>query len=135
MDNRYKPINRKAGTRKQRPPEMERDPQSSSYYAHTVQVTLIRKNENYKYRGYSAPITMDIEYTRGQQWAIRNELPIVRMLVMLRSSNCVLARKSEAELDSLSECPHDPGGYFVVRGTKRVILIYLRDRKWKCPLF
>ena len=29
----------------------------------------------------------------------------------------------EAELDSLSECPHDPGGYFVVRGTEKVILI------------
>ena len=71
---------------------------------------------------YPAPITVDIEYTGGQQWVIRNGPPIVRMLIMLRSSNCVLARKSEAELDSLNECPHDPGGYFVVRGTKRVIL-------------
>ena len=42
---------------------------------------------------------------------------------MLRSSNCVLAGKSEAELASLNECPHDPGGYFVVRGTEKVILI------------
>jgi hypothetical protein len=23
----------------------------------------------------------------------------------------------------LQECPHDPGGYFVVRGTEKVILI------------
>lgn len=45
------------------------------------------------------------------------------MPIMLRSSNCVLAGKSEAELASLNECPHDPGGYFVVRGTEKVILI------------
>ena len=72
---------------------------------------------------YSAPITVDIEYTRGQQRVIRNGLPIGRMPIMLRSSNCVLAGKSEAELASLNECPHDPGGYFVVRGTEKVILI------------
>ena len=58
---------------------------------------------------YSAPITVDIEYTRGQQRVIRNGLPIGRMPVMLRSSNCVLHGKSEAELASLNECPHDPG--------------------------
>lgn len=72
---------------------------------------------------YSAPITVDIEYTRGQQRVIRNGLPIGRLPIMLRSSNCVLAGKSEAELASLNECPHDPGGYFVVRGTEKVILI------------
>ena len=72
---------------------------------------------------YSAPITVDIEYTRGQQRVIRNGLPIGRMPIMLRSSNCVLHGKTEAELASLNECPHDPGGYFVVRGTEKVILI------------
>jgi len=72
---------------------------------------------------YSAPITVDIEYTRGQQRVIRNGLTIGRMPIMLRSSNCVLAGKSEAELAKLNECPHDPGGYFVVRGQEKVILI------------
>ena len=33
---------------------------------------------------YSAPITVDIEYTRGQQRVIRNGLPIGRMPIMLR---------------------------------------------------
>lgn len=42
---------------------------------------------------------------------------------MLRSSNCVLAGKSPAELAKLNECPMDPGGYFVVRGNEKVILI------------
>jgi DNA-directed RNA polymerase III subunit RPC2 len=42
---------------------------------------------------------------------------------MLRSSNCVLANKTPAELAKLNECPIDPGGYFIVRGTEKVILI------------
>lgn len=72
---------------------------------------------------YSAPITVDIEYTRGTQRVVRNSLLIGRMPVMLRSSNCVLSNKSEFELSKLNECPHDPGGYFVVRGQEKVILI------------
>ncbi|KAF0305075.1 DNA-directed RNA polymerase III subunit RPC2 [Amphibalanus amphitrite] len=69
---------------------------------------------------YSATVTVDIEYTRGNQRVVRNGLPIGRMPIMLRSSNCVLAGKSHAELARLDECPHDPGGYFVVRGTEKV---------------
>ncbi|KAK2158794.1 hypothetical protein LSH36_164g11051 [Paralvinella palmiformis] len=72
---------------------------------------------------YSAPITVDIEYTRGQQRIIRNNLPIGRMPIMLRSSNCVLTGKTPAELAKLNECPIDPGGYFIVKGTEKAILI------------
>ena len=42
---------------------------------------------------------------------------------MLRSSRCILTGKSEDELARLGECPLDPGGYFVVKGTEKVILI------------
>lgn len=42
---------------------------------------------------------------------------------MLRSSNCLLNGKSPAEMANLNECPMDPGGYFIVRGTEKVILI------------
>lgn len=72
---------------------------------------------------YSAPITVDIEYTRGNTRVARSNLMIGRMPIMLRSSNCVLHGKSEYELSKVNECPHDPGGYFVVRGAEKVILI------------
>ncbi|XP_064393008.1 DNA-directed RNA polymerase III subunit RPC2-like [Halichondria panicea] len=72
---------------------------------------------------YAAPITVDIEYTRGTQRVIRKALPIGRMPIMLRSSNCILTGKSPKELAKLNECPIDPGGYFVVRGVEKVILI------------
>lgn len=45
------------------------------------------------------------------------------MPIMLRSSNCVLTNKSEFELAKMNECPLDPGGYFVVKGQEKVILI------------
>lgn len=45
------------------------------------------------------------------------------MPIMLRSSNCVLTNKSHYELAKLNECPHDPGGYFIVNGQEKVILI------------
>ncbi len=72
---------------------------------------------------YSAPITVDVEYTRGNQRVIRKGLPIGRMPIMLQSSNCILHGKSHRELAKLNECPIDPGGYFVVRGVEKVILI------------
>ena len=42
---------------------------------------------------------------------------------MLRSSNCHLTGKSREELAKHKECPLDPGGYFIVKGVEKVILI------------
>lgn len=36
---------------------------------------------------------------------------------------CVLTGKTEDEQAELGECPLDPGGYFIVKGTEKVILI------------
>ena len=35
----------------------------------------------------------------------------------------IVQNKSEEELSKLKECPLDPGGYFVVKGVEKVILI------------
>ncbi|XP_076466133.1 DNA-directed RNA polymerase III subunit RPC2-like [Babylonia areolata] len=72
---------------------------------------------------YSAPIMVDVEYTRGHQLVLRKNVVIGSMPIMLRSSNCVLTGKSPAEMAKLRECPLDPGGYFIIRGTEKVILI------------
>ena len=42
---------------------------------------------------------------------------------MLRSNKCNLYNKTESELAKMNECPLDPGGYFITRGTEKVILI------------
>ncbi|CDS14512.1 Putative DNA-directed RNA polymerase [Lichtheimia ramosa] len=72
---------------------------------------------------YAANIYVDVEYTRGKQIVKRKNVNIGRLPVMLRSSNCVLTGRSEAELARMKECPLDPGGYFVVKGTEKVILV------------
>ncbi|KAI9823339.1 MAG: DNA-directed RNA polymerase III core subunit ret1 [Thelocarpon impressellum] len=72
---------------------------------------------------YAAPVFVDIEYVRGKQIVKRTKIPIGRLPVMLRSSKCVLTNKSDADMAFLNECPLDPGGYFIVNGTEKVILV------------
>ncbi|RJE22763.1 DNA-directed RNA polymerase [Aspergillus sclerotialis] len=72
---------------------------------------------------YAAPIQVDFEYIRGRQRVIRRGVAIGRIPVMLRSSKCVLSNKTPSEMTVLSECPLDPGGYFIVNGTEKVILV------------
>lgn len=72
---------------------------------------------------YSAPIYVDVEYTRGRKIIRHNDLEIGRMPVMLRSNKCMLEGMSEASMAQVEECPLDPGGYFVVNGTEKVILV------------
>ena len=72
---------------------------------------------------YSAPIYVNVRYTRGRQIVVKKKVVIGRMPIMLRSSKCLLRNKSERELAQMKECPYDPGGYFIVKGVEKVILI------------
>ncbi|KAI9815704.1 MAG: DNA-directed RNA polymerase III core subunit ret1 [Pycnora praestabilis] len=72
---------------------------------------------------YAAPVYVDIEYVRGKQVIKRRDISIGRLPIMLRSSKCVLTNKAEKEMGILNECPLDPGGYFIVNGTEKVILV------------
>ncbi|RID60551.1 hypothetical protein BRARA_F03700 [Brassica rapa] len=76
---------------------------------------------------YAAPIFVDIEYVHGSHGqttiSAKDNVIIGRMPIMLRSCRCVLHGKDEEELARLGECPLDPGGYFVIKGTEKVLLI------------
>ncbi|CAD5218163.1 unnamed protein product [Bursaphelenchus okinawaensis] len=73
---------------------------------------------------YSAPIYVDVEYTRGNQKVRKNNLIIGRMPIMLRSMRCILSKLNTDEgFAEHDECPHDPGGYFVIRGAEKVVLM------------
>jgi DNA-directed RNA polymerase III subunit RPC2 len=85
---------------------------------------------------YSAPIYANIRYTRGKDELVQKDSVLIgRMPVMLRSAACVLADCNEQELARKGECPLDPGkrekgqreiifpgGYFIIRGTEKVML-------------
>ncbi|OAF67682.1 hypothetical protein A3Q56_04585 [Intoshia linei] len=70
---------------------------------------------------YNAPITVDIEYLRSNQRIYRKDVNIGKLPIMLGSNRCILRNKSEAQLAILQECPHDHGGYFIVKGVEKVI--------------
>jgi len=80
---------------------------------------------------YSAPLLVDFEYIQyvdeNNKLHLRRQteknVEIGRIPVMLRSHPCVLYGKSDAELAELKECTHDPGGYFVIKGVEKVILM------------
>jgi len=72
---------------------------------------------------YSSRILVDIEYTRGKSIVTQRNVAIGRMPIMLKSSHCVLKGKSHAELAKIGECPHDPGGYFIIKGVEKVLLM------------
>lgn len=74
---------------------------------------------------YSAPILVSVEYTRGNQKIVCKNILIGRMPIMLRSSRCILAKlTTEEEMAHFNECPFDPGGYFIVRGSEKVVLMH-----------
>lgn len=53
-------------------------------------------------------------------------VPVCKIPVMVKSCICHLSTVSSEELPSLSECPLDPGGYFIINGNERVIITQKR---------
>ena len=72
---------------------------------------------------YAAPIYVDVLYYKETEIVRKKGLKIGYIPVMLRSKICCLHNKSHSEMAGLGECPLDPGGYFVVKGTERVLLM------------
>jgi DNA-directed RNA polymerase III subunit RPC2 len=93
--------------------------QEDSYTSSTVTPFQCRLRDC----SYSAPLYVNVRYTRGRQHIVKRNVLIGRMPIMLRSTKCVLRDKSEAQLQAMKECPYDPGGYFVIKGVEKVILI------------
>ncbi|GFE52759.1 DNA-directed RNA polymerase III [Babesia ovis] len=86
---------------------------------------------------YSAPMYVDVEYYNGEGVASKR-VEIGRLPVMLRSCVCALSGGSRngEEVDNfeissrLGECPYDPGGYFIIKGVEKVIL--MQEQLSKC---
>jgi DNA-directed RNA polymerase beta subunit len=41
---------------------------------------------------------------------------------LIRSSYCVLSNLTDRDLTELNECPLDPGGYFIINGSEKVLI-------------
>jgi len=76
---------------------------------------------------YSAPLYVDIVKTCYKE----NEDPTETMFqkafigkipIMLRSTYCLLSGLTDRDLTELNECPLDPGGYFIINGSEKVLI-------------
>lgn len=72
---------------------------------------------------YSAKIVVDMRFTRERQLVFRPNVELARIPLMLRSNKCRLYGANNAEMEYMNECPLDPGGYFIINGTEKVILV------------
>jgi DNA-directed RNA polymerase subunit B len=67
------------------------------------------------------PITID-ERTQREEPKETLDIYIGKIPIMLKSCRCPLESLSEQELIKRGEDPLDPGGYFIINGTERVLV-------------
>ncbi|MEM4634162.1 MAG: hypothetical protein QW275_03340, partial [Candidatus Anstonellaceae archaeon] len=72
---------------------------------------------------YAAPIFLEIiPVFNGVERTIFSEVFIGEIPVMVKSKLCYLDNMSEDELIEAGEDPADPGGYFIINGSERVLV-------------
>lgn len=76
---------------------------------------------------YSSPLYVDITKTvtrpgEEEQETVYGKVFVGKIPIMLRSSYCMLSNMNDRDLTELSEDPLDPGGYFVINGSEKVLI-------------
>ena len=76
---------------------------------------------------YAAPVFMEMAIVKGGQEeeeriVDETETKIGRMPIMIGSQKCNIVNFSDEELIEIGEDPADPGGYFIVNGSERVLM-------------
>ena len=76
---------------------------------------------------YSAPVFMKMSIVRGgeeeeERVLDTTETKVGRMPIMVGSDKCNIAGFSDEEVIEIGEDPADPGGYFIINGSERVLM-------------
>jgi len=71
---------------------------------------------------YSAPLYLEMSVVNGENVSELVEAKIGQMPVMIKSRICNLVGLPDDETIKYGEDPLDPGGYFIVNGTERVVM-------------
>ncbi|HDQ59913.1 MAG TPA: DNA-directed RNA polymerase subunit B'' [Candidatus Woesearchaeota archaeon] len=72
---------------------------------------------------YEAPIFMEMSIIKNGEETEKQTVNIGELPIMLRSDHCHLAGLDRENLIKEGEDPDDPGGYFIVNGTERVVIV------------
>ncbi|MEM2632714.1 MAG: DNA-directed RNA polymerase subunit B'', partial [Nitrososphaerota archaeon] len=73
---------------------------------------------------YAAPIYVYMSLYFGGKLLSSERIEVGIIPVMLRSNICLLSRLSPEELEKVGEDPLDPGGYFIINGSERVLTAF-----------
>ncbi len=71
---------------------------------------------------YSAPIYVEVSAHINDVQRETLTTQIGNMPIMLKSKNCHLSKLNREELIAKGEDPDDPGGYFIINGTEKVLV-------------
>ncbi len=71
---------------------------------------------------YQAPLIIEMSVVRDGSESYPEEVVVGYLPLMVKSKFCCLHGKSAEELVKAGEDPLDPGGYFIVNGSERVIV-------------
>ena len=71
---------------------------------------------------YVAPIMMEVSVIEDGKMLEKKFIHVGDMPVMVKSHACILHTFSEQQLIDYQEDPRDPGGYFIINGSERVIV-------------
>lgn len=72
---------------------------------------------------YAAPLLLTMTPIKNGTEMEQIETPIGEMPIMLRSKKCLLNGLTYEDVRKTGEDPEDPGGYFIVNGTERVLVL------------
>ncbi len=71
---------------------------------------------------YDAPLMITVSYLGDGKVVAEEEVFIGRMPILIKSKYCNLYGLSREDLIKAKEDPTDPGGYFIINGTERIII-------------
>jgi len=71
---------------------------------------------------YSAPVFLEFREFKNERLMQEGRVKIGEFPIMVKSRLCRLYNLSPSELVKLGEDPRDPGGYFIINGSEKVIV-------------
>lgn len=74
-------------------------------------------------RTYDAPLLLEMTPIENGEPQETLNVVIGKLPIMLQSKKCPLSGLSEEETIAVGEDPKDPGGYFIINGTERVLVL------------
>lgn len=72
---------------------------------------------------YAAPMFLEMTLVEEGEEKDRANVYIGDLPIMVKSAKCPLSRMSEEEQVKAGEDPEDPGGYFIINGSERVLIV------------